>query len=357
MVVFTSSSENHQFLEQFEPFADACSPGTTWKLWLGISDVQEDGEWLDIETKEPIVYHNFKAPYPIGGSHLECVLMLTDGSWADVRCKASKCGACTLNRFSFLKLRGLCFDMESRTNFRLGGYLGGRIVFRGLHQLIIHWDVVSHHWSLVNIDEETLLAHSTFPDVEGYPLGQREWVAVEPVCGVPKGDAFNLSLSSCTETQFICNSGVCIDHANRCNLRYDCLDGSDEDDCGVMIVGSGYRRHLPPRGDNDSTLFLTPDITITRIIEVDDIHMTINLEFFMGLTWRDERLTFHHLNPEKETSIPATDAAQMWIPVYQLLNLEGGQMKELDKTLTVTTANNATMPHFNNINRGKMHCS
>lgn len=353
MTVFSSSSENQNFLEEFAPFADVCSPGTTWKLWLGITDAQEDGVWVDVETQEPIAYTNFKMPYPIGGSHLECVLMLMDGSWADVRCKASKCGVCSLDRFSFLKLRGFCFDMESRTNFRLGGYLGGRPVFRGLHQLVIHWDAVSLHWSLVNIDEETLLARSTLPDVQSYPLGQNEWVAVEPVCGVPKGSAFNLSLSSCPESQFICNSGDCIDHSYRCNLRYDCIDGSDEDNCNIVFVGSGYRQHLPPRGTNDSTLRLTPEITITRITEVDDLHMAISLEFFVSLTWRDERLSFRQLDPERETSIPASDAAQMWIPDYQLLNLEAGQAKELEKTVTVTTADNATLPHFNSINRGK----
>lgn len=81
--------------------------------------------------------------------------------------------------------------------------------------------------------------------------------------------------------------------------------------------------------------------------------MAISLEFFVSLTWRDERLSFRQLDPERETSIPASDAAQMWIPDYQLLNLEAGQAKELEKTVTVTTADNATLPHFNSINRGK----
>ncbi|ROT79977.1 mannose-binding protein C-like [Penaeus vannamei] len=293
MTVFSSSSENQNFLEEFAPFADVCSPGTTWKLWLGITDAQEDGVWVDVETQEPITYTNFKMPYPIGGSHLECVLMLMDGSWADVRCKASKCGVCSLDRDSPRSL-----DSPGR------------------------------------------------PELSP---GQNEWVAVEPVCGVPKGSAFNLSLSSCPESQFICNSGDCIDHSYRCNLRYDCIDGSDEDNCNIVFVGSGYRQHLPPRGTNDSTLRLTPKITITRITEVDDLHMAISLEFFVSLTWRDERLSFRQLDPERETSIPASDAAQMWIPDYQLLNLEAGQAKELEKTVTVTTADNATLPHFNSI--------
>ncbi|ROT79980.1 putative gamma-aminobutyric acid receptor subunit delta [Penaeus vannamei] len=71
--------------------------------------------------------------------------------------------------------------------------------------------------------------------------------------------------------------------------------------------------------------------------------MSVTLEFFTTLAWRDERLSFQHLTPGKETPVPATQADRMWIPDFQL-DLEGGQPKVLDEKVMITTANNATLP-------------
>nr|XP_027223338.1 gamma-aminobutyric acid receptor subunit beta-like [Penaeus vannamei] len=78
--------------------------------------------------------------------------------------------------------------------------------------------------------------------------------------------------------------------------------------------------------------------------------MSVTLEFFTTLAWRDERLSFQHLTPGKETPVPATQADRMWIPDFQL-DLEGGQPKVLDEKVMITTANNATLPAFNSIER------
>jgi len=40
----------------------------------------------------------------------------------------------------------------------------------------------------------------------------------------------------CTEDEFRCNDGSCIDSRTRCNNNYDCRDGSDEDNCCELFL-------------------------------------------------------------------------------------------------------------------------
>ena len=39
----------------------------------------------------------------------------------------------------------------------------------------------------------------------------------------------------CSEYEFKCGSGACIDLRLRCDRRFDCDDGSDELSCGALV--------------------------------------------------------------------------------------------------------------------------
>jgi len=45
---------------------------------------------------------------------------------------------------------------------------------------------------------------------------------------------YSVEEQTCAEYQFQCRNKICIDSHRKCDLRYDCRDGSDEDDCGMF---------------------------------------------------------------------------------------------------------------------------
>lgn len=347
-----SQEENRRLMDEFEPFVDACSPGSIYKLWLGIRDEIEEGTWVDGETNKPLAFLNFQHPFPNGGLRHSCAHMLDRGTWADVPCSVKTCGACSMARSDFLFLRGLCFDKEHETYFRIDGYVEGRPLFRGYYHHVIVWQRAESRWLLRNLRNNNTVAWLGMRDEAKYPLGYHVWLLTGVPCGEEQTTEIPLSLSICANGQYMCKSGHCIKHAYRCNLRYDCQDGSDEDECDIVVVNSAYRRHLPPRGLRDTALELLPTLVLTRVASVDDMEMALDLEFIVAQTWRDDRVLFRHLHVANKTLIPEREVSKIWTPRIQILNVEGGHMKHLDSSVVIRSAKNATLPNFNDINRG-----
>ncbi|XP_071525967.1 uncharacterized protein [Panulirus ornatus] len=348
MAVPTSNEDNNLLRKILLPFMETCS-STPWKLWLGVTDQDEEGVWVDVNTKKPVEYQNFVLPYPYGGSVENCAAMFPDGAWSDAKCNLKKCSSCEIKPSEFLRLRGLCFEEEHETRFRVGGYVDGRPLFRGFYNLLIMWDKNNAQWLLRNTVNTTLASMSP-SDLEEYPLGQKIWTVRHLLCGSHPGANLNLSLSPCTTSHFMCRSGQCIAHRHRCNMRYECSDGSDEDDCDIVNLRGGYRRHLTPPVHAGVSLVVTPNITLSRIMAVDDAEMAVTIEFRVRLTWLDDRLSFSHLeSTNKGAVLSDEDIRKIWIPQYRLTNLKGGQMQLLQESVRIATAQNPKLPDFNNV--------
>ncbi|CAL4142638.1 unnamed protein product, partial [Meganyctiphanes norvegica] len=105
-----------------------------------------------------------------------------------------------------------------------------------------------------------------------------------------------LVLSKCTEHQFTCNSGDCIPMEHHCDSLNHCLDTSDEHNCSIVFHPKGYGKHISPIDSSvENTPFLRINITVLRIIGVQDSENHIKLEFEQMFTWKDSRLTFKNL--------------------------------------------------------------
>ncbi|ROT77724.1 hypothetical protein C7M84_003586 [Penaeus vannamei] len=236
-------------------------------LWLGIVRDNGSDQWLNMYTKTPITYSNFHSRFPKGGSAYFCGYMTNDGRWSDAYCQYSRCGACLLRRTDFITMRGLCFKNRLETRFYPKGYKGGKPVFHSFHGYVIFWDEGGYQWHLYNSATKQEMA-SLINSETLAPFGVRQWTVHSKMCDItdPK---VNISLSSCGDDMFTCTSGRCTEFQKRCNYMFDCEDGSDEEDCGLVNIPKGYIQYLAPRGPRNSPLPLIPIVTLVRVAHVD----------------------------------------------------------------------------------------
>ncbi|KAK7077240.1 hypothetical protein SK128_015396 [Halocaridina rubra] len=354
MTVPSSTQENERLRNTLAPFMDSCD-STPWKFWLGVTDEMQEGAWIDLNGNRSLKYENFVSPYPYGGSSENCAALLPDGTWADAKCSLKKCSSCELHSYDYLYLRGLCFENEHQTRFRMQGHLEGRPLFHGYYDLLIIWRNDVAQWILVNSDNNTI-AYMSPNDVTKYPLGLNNWTTQSLICGAYIGAILKLSLSSCTLYQFMCRTGECIAHEQRCDLRHDCQDGSDEDECDVVYLSEGYRNHLPPPGVGNAPLELALNFTLTRFAAVDITKMSITVEFQVSISWLDSRISFSHLeNAINRAVLTMEDIDKIWLPEYRLLNLEGGKVELLEQVVQVNSALNPQLPDVNAVKLDLMY--
>ena len=66
------------------------------------------------------------------------------------------------------------------------------------------------------------------------------------LCEIFEGKT-TLTLTACSEDQFTCTDGTCQPLIHRCDLKADCPDRSDEEDCSKVIFPDDYEMGLAPK--------------------------------------------------------------------------------------------------------------
>lgn len=320
-------------------------------VWLGILRDTWSGEWLNTYTKTPVTYSNFHSQLQKEEASYFCGYISNDGVWEDAFCSYPRCGACLLRRSDFLTMRGLCFGNRLETHFYPRGYKGGMPMFHSFSGYVIFWVEDRSQWRLYNSATKQKIASLTDSKTL-VPFGVRQWKAHTKMCDFTDMNLY-ISLSSCGDDMFTCTSGPCIELQKRCNYVFDCEDGSDEDDCGLVNIPKAYVQYLPPRGPRNSPLPLTPIVTLVRVAHVDIINMVIDVEFVVSITWRDDRLSFQHLSTSRKKFISEETVTRLWMPQFQISNLVDAKFKLLDNVVIISTSEGAQLPVFNSIKRGK----
>ena len=163
-----------------------------------------------------------------------------------------------------------------------------------------------------------------------YPIGSRGWDIRSPQFN----GAVTLNLNACDdEEEYNCADGTCVRIEDRCNGKNDCPDGSDEQNCTVIVVESSYIRDYPaPPADGyngKARSDIELKIDVMKVMDISEVDSEIGVQYELMMSWKDCRLTFWNLKAESYlNTVSSKDAVKVWYPKLQFYNT-----KEKDETM------------------------
>lgn len=175
----------------------------------------------------------------------------------------------------------------------------GSVYFQGFEEYHIENDLASKTWFLRRRSPTgtTTVARVRHP---GLPMGPLQWQVMD-LWGLENEEEItqshweegpmNLTLSTCTPSQYTCPDVSCIPVSKVCDLEVDCEDGADEHGCFNTVLADGYNRDIPPQ----IPLPLLVEVGVRRIANIDLMNSAIQLDLEVNAWWRERRAEYRHL--------------------------------------------------------------
>ena len=115
----------------------------------------------------------------------------------------------------------------------------------------------------------------------------------------------------------------------RCDLKNDCPDKSDEHDCHFLQSDPTYVKEIPPRGNDGRPLTIDTAVSILSIPNIDTVGSKLTINFFLTMSWSDNRLQFENLNKHSEDNVLSLrDRYKVWSPTLVFVNALGEARSE-----------------------------
>ena len=137
----------------------------------------------------------------------------------------------------------------------------------------------------------------------------------------------------------------------------DCRDGSDEEGCQLIVMMKGFNKKIPPLSKEYMEVIpVNVDITIRllKVMDINEVDATIDLQLEIILEWLDDRLTYNNL--KRKTSLNALTAEEInhvWLPLVIYENTDQIETTRLGMDWEWSTS--VTILREGNFNR--QHCS
>ena len=178
-----------------------------------------------------------------------------------------------------------------------------------------------------HITKSNFLATSTASE-GSLALGSQNWTIYNDSKKCSYGNesySATLTLHTCNaEKEFACRNAFCIAMEARCDAKEDCSDGSDEQDCGKLMMNLGYMSSLPPPTEDRKDLDFNVSIEIIDILETNELTETFRAKILLTREWFDNRLDFKHLKTDNKATnnLEQKESSNIWYPSLIYSNLE-----------------------------------
>ncbi|MCL4142495.1 UNVERIFIED_CONTAM: hypothetical protein GTU68_026898 [Idotea baltica] len=162
-----------------------------------------------------------------------------------------------------------------------------------------------------------------------------------------------MTLSACGDGEFTCQDGTCIALEKRCNLKLECPDQSDESECTLIDVPTGYKNTIPPpptQPPKPLYIHFSTNIISFPAIRTQDLTFETSIE--LHLRWRDQRLTYQNLKRDRSLNLLSFEQAGIiWTPKLFFANAFGNvytNLKEGSKVECIPEGKSSPGPRSNN---------
>ena len=322
------SLSSEESLGRLQDFCGEKMKDIPHKTWLAVDDIDQEGEWRDSFTGQPL---NYTPPWadtqPNGGTRQNCANLI-GCRWIDDSCDWKLYCLCESEPRPKLKLLGLCDqtlidrdyqpqnDVKDIETLKLVG-----------HSTSIDYDHKKMLW-MMNVVNSNVTGRSTASH-ESVTLGKSLWTIVGDRGCNKESHSYKveLKMSGCKNGNFTCYDGQCISMAKRCDQVPNCRDHSDEKDCNVLVLEEGYNKRVPPVGKSVEDK-LTPvpvrvSLTLLKVVDIKEEDYSIELQIQINIQWKEIRATYHNLKPETYlNALSLEEITSLWLPLVVYTNTD-----------------------------------
>ena len=122
-------------------------------------------------------------------------------------------------------------------------------------------------------------------------------------------------------------------------------DGSDEQECRLLVLTSGYNMKIPPITTDDQRKTVPVQVRISiilmKIVQIKEVDHKIEFQFGIVREWPEIRALFHNLKFKSSlNALTDEEISQLWLPyvIYDNTDMkEAVQLEEGKKTSVTVT--------------------
>ncbi|XP_042220595.1 uncharacterized protein LOC121865318 [Homarus americanus] len=317
MAIPTSEEENTQIFDEFFKFNDLCVDSFGTLYWLGFKGDLNTDEWLTVNTNQHLTWDKLATGFDkvkagqlcasVGGADFPY-------DWYSTPCQYLMCPLCNFTATPSFRVRGLCKDSVIDRNLFLRDYENNKPQFHGPHFTGVSWDRDNATWKLTSRGHENLTGYMVMKVPTEYPVGVHSWIITGDKCVASE---LEVLITACGEEEYTCNDGACISKTQRCDLATNCPDRSDELNCHLAQIPSGYSLEMPPPKDQNTPVPVRILVEITSVRKIDILGFKMVLDIILRLFWRDGRLSMKNLRKDLNSN-KVQDLKKLWIPLLQV---------------------------------------